>query len=117
MILTPLLLLLTPLSALTVIGTDLLSGAVTKLAGVLEHRKLGHVEWKLAGWLLGGSLPGTLSIRWLEIFMSPQVLDHTLRAFLGVTLGSRVTRLIPERTFAWLFSILYFSFGARLLAG
>lgn len=40
-ILTPLLLLVTPFRVLTVIGTDLMSGAVTKLAGVLAHRKAG----------------------------------------------------------------------------
>jgi uncharacterized membrane protein YfcA len=30
-------------------------------------------------------------------------------------LGSRLTRLIPERYFSWLFSAVYFSLGARLL--
>ena len=57
-ILTPLLLLVTPFSALTVIGTDLMSGAFTKLAGVVEHRKLGQGRWKLAGYLLAGKGSG-----------------------------------------------------------
>jgi uncharacterized protein len=233
-ILTPLLLLVTPFSAVTVIGTDLLSGAVTKLAGVFEHRKLGQVHWDLAVWLLGGSLPGTIAgvalVRFLELRMSSAGLDHILRILLGATLfgvsiffpflrgkqffrgdgwgtavsarararlavvgavvgffvsmtsvgsgsllmiallvlvplplgslvgtdilfglvttalagslhfelghfdsrlfllllagevpgvvlGSRLTRRIPERAFTWIFSILYFSLGARLLAG
>ncbi|MCL5973765.1 MAG: sulfite exporter TauE/SafE family protein [Actinobacteria bacterium] len=60
-ILTPLLLLVTPFHALTVIGTDLMSGAVTKLAGVLEHRKLGQVRSGLAVSLLAGSVPGSLA--------------------------------------------------------
>jgi uncharacterized protein len=89
-ILTPLLLLTTPFSAVTVIGTDLASGALTKLVGVFEHRKLGQVKWKLAAWLLGGSLPGTLIglafLRFLELHGSPTRLDHLLRIFLGVTL-------------------------------
>ncbi len=91
-ILTPLLLLATPFPAVVVIGTDLLSGAVTKLAGVFEHRKLGQVDMGLAGWLLAGSLPGTVAgilfVRWLEIRMSPAELDHILRILLGVTLFS-----------------------------
>jgi uncharacterized protein len=233
-ILTPLLLLVTPFHALTVIGTDLMSGAVTKLAGVVEHRKLGQVRWNLAGYLLAGSLPGSVAgilfIRLLESRMTMQQLDHALKVLLGLTLfgvslflpflrrqkhlvlteganpglwngglklaavgavvgflvsmtsvgsgsllmiallvlvplplgslvgtdilfglvttalagslhfemgnfnarlfllllagevpgviiGSRLTRRIPERYFTWLFSILYFSLGARLLVG
>lgn len=234
-ILTPLLLLLTPFSALTVIGTDLMSGAVTKLAGVVEHRKLGHVRWNLAGYLLAGSIPGSvpgiLFIHSLKGWMSEAQLDHALKVLLGLVLfgvsfflpflrgkqqaassseysnlsfsnggnkllavgavvgflvsmtsvgsgsllmisllvlvplplgslvgtdilfglvttalagslhwemgnfnaslflllvagevpgviiGSRLTRRIPERYITWLFSILYFSLGARLLAG
>ncbi|HET7212465.1 MAG TPA: sulfite exporter TauE/SafE family protein [Terriglobia bacterium] len=233
-ILTPLLLLLTPFSALTVIGTDLMSGAVTKLAGVVEHRKLGHVRWNLAGYLLAGSIPGSVAgilfIHSLKGWMSEAQLDHALKVLLGLVLfgvsfflpflrgkqksalseysnlsfsngggkllgvgavvgflvsmtsvgsgsllmisllvlvplplgslvgtdilfglvttalagslhmkmgnfnaslflllvagevpgviiGSRLTRRIPERYITWLFSILYFSLGARLLAG
>jgi uncharacterized protein len=89
-ILTPLLLLVTPFSAATVIGTDLLSGAATKLVGVWEHRKLGQVNWKLAAWLLGGSLPGTLAgilvLHLFEIRMPPPHVDRLLRVLLGVTL-------------------------------
>ncbi|PYV17846.1 MAG: hypothetical protein DMG21_07020 [Acidobacteria bacterium] len=89
-VLTPLLLLVTPFSAATVIGTDLLSGAITKLAGVWEHRRQGQVNWKLAAWLLGGSLPGTLvGILVLHVFearMSADRLDHLLRILLGLTL-------------------------------
>lgn len=89
-ILTPLLLLLTPFSALTVIGTDLMSGAVTKLAGVVEHRKLGHVRWNLAGYLLAGSIPGSVAgilfIHSLKGWMSEAQLDHALKVLLGLVL-------------------------------
>lgn len=89
-ILTPLLLLLTPFSALTVIGTDLMSGAVTKLAGVVEHRKMGQVRWDLAGYLLAGSLPGSVAgivfIHALQGWMSEAQLDHALKILLGLTL-------------------------------
>jgi uncharacterized protein len=89
-ILTPLLLIVTPFHALTVIGTDLMSGAVTKLAGVFEHRKLGQVRWGLAGYLLAGSVPGSVAgivfIRFLETQMSMRDLDHALKILLGFTL-------------------------------
>jgi uncharacterized protein len=89
-ILTPLLLLLTPFSALTVIGTDLMSGALTKLAGVVEHRKLGQVRWNLAGYLLAGSVPGSVAgilfIHSLKGWMSEAQLDHALKVLLGLTL-------------------------------
>lgn len=89
-ILTPLLLILTPFSALTVIGTDLMSGALTKLVGVVEHRKLGQVRWNMAGYLLAGSIPasvgGILFIHFLKSMMSEGQLDHALKVLLGITL-------------------------------
>lgn len=89
-ILTPLVMLVTPFPAAVVIGTDLMSGAVTKLAGVWEHRKLGQVDWKLAAWLLGGSVPGTLAgilaLHTLELGAPSHEVDRLLRVLLGVTL-------------------------------
>lgn len=231
-ILTPLLLIFTPFPAVVIIGTDIVNGAVTKLLGVIEHRRLGQVHWRLAGFLIAGSLPGTLGGIWFVSYLKAHLatgqLDHVLKTVLavtlfgvslvlpfvrngyfklpggsielrrkreiarlvaagavvgflvaltsigsgsllmiflllliplplgalvgtdiafglatmalagsfhawmghfdsglflrlsagalpGVVLGSRLTRLIPERYFSWLFSVLYFSLGARLL--
>ncbi len=233
-LLTPLLLLFTPFPAVVIIGTDIVNGAVTKLLGVFEHRRLGHVHWRLAGFLIAGSVPGTLAgilfISFLKVHLVGQQLDHVLKSVLamtlfgvslflpfarngriklpgtlaevkstsdsarlaavgavvgflvavtsvgsgsllmifllllvplpfgelvgtdllfglvtmalagslhlwmghfsrglflrlaagalpGVVIGSRLTRRIPQRYFSWLFSILYFSLGARLLFG
>lgn len=233
-LLTPLLLLFTPYPAVVIIGTDIMNGAVTKLLGVFEHRKLGQVHWQLAKFLIAGTVPGTLLgilfISLLRSHLHPTQLDQVLKTVLaltlfgvslflpflrsgqiklpgtmrdlnptseplklaaiggivgflvavtsigsgsllmifllllvplplgalvgtdilfglvtmalagslhlwmghfdgglflrliagalpGVILGSRLTRLVPERYFSWLFSILYFSLGARLLAG
>ena len=233
-LLTPLLLVLTPYPAVTLIGTDIVNGALTKLLGVFEHRRLGQVRWRLATFLIIGTVPGTvggiLFLSYLKSRMAETELDHFLRFTLGVTLfcvaillplvrlgklkppktwvdtqalsgrlklvpvgamvgflvaltsigsgsllmvflllltpyplgelvgtdilyglatmalagslhlrmghfdsrllmhvalgslpgvvvGSRLTRVIPERYFSWLFTILYFSLGARLLAG
>ncbi len=231
---TPLLLVLTPYPALVLIGTDIVNGAITKLLGVFEHRRLGQVRWKLASFLIAGTVPGTISgilvLRHLKATMDGHQLDHLLRLVLGVTLfcvaillpllrygklkppktwfdspavgarinlvvvgalvgflvaltsigsgsllmvflllltpyplgelvgtdifyglvtmalagsmharmghfdggllmhlaigslpgvviGSRLTKIIPERYFSWLFTVLYFSLGARLLIG
>lgn len=231
---TPLLLVLTPYPAVVLIGTDIVNGAITKLLGVFEHRRLGQVRWKLASFLIAGTVPGTVSgilvLQHLKATMDGHQLDHLLRMVLGVTLfcvaillpllrygklkppktwfdspavgarvnlvvvgalvgflvaltsigsgsllmvflllltpyplgelvgtdifyglatmalagsmharmghfdsglllhlvigslpgvviGSRLTKIIPERYFSWLFTVLYFSLGARLLVG
>jgi uncharacterized membrane protein YfcA len=233
-LITPLLMLFTPFPAVTIIGTDIVNGAVTKLLGVFEHRKLGQVDWHLAKYLIAGSVPGTLAgiviISLLKSHLAPQELERVLKTVLGLTLfgvsffvpflrgerlkakiqaaegvnkagalklavagaavgalvavtsvgsgsllmifllllvplpfgklvgtdilfglatmalagslhvamghfswplllrlvigslpgvviGSRLTRVIPERYFSWLYSVLYFSLGARLLVG
>ena len=233
-LLTPLLMVLTPFPAVTLIGTDIVNGAFTKLLGVFEHRRLGQVRWRLATFLIAGTVPGTVGgivlLSYLKSHMVAAELDHLLRlalgftlfcvAFLlplirlgkikppktwvdapaasarlmlaavgalvgflvaltsvgsgsllmvflllltpyplgelvgtdilyglatmalagslhmrmghfdsglflhvvagslpGVVLGSRLTRIIPERYFSWLFTVLYFSLGARLLVG
>ena len=86
------LLLLIPLPFGKLVGTDMLFGLVTMaLAGSL-HVSMGHFSLPLLLQLVVGSLP-------------------------GVVIGSRLTRVIPERYFSWLYSVLYFSLGARLLVG
>jgi uncharacterized membrane protein YfcA len=231
---TPLLLVLTPYPAVVLIGTDIVNGAITKLLGVFEHRRLGQVRWKLASFLIAGTVPGTIGgilvLSHLKATMNEHQLDHLLRLVLGITLfcvaillplvrygklkppktwfdspvggarfnlilvgalvgflvaltsigsgsllmvflllltpyplgelvgtdifyglatmalagsmhirmghfdggllmhlvigslpgvviGSRLTKIIPERYFSWLFTVLYFSLGARLLVG
>ena len=233
-LLTPLLMVLTPYPAVTLIGTDIVNGAFTKLLGVFEHRRLGQVRWRLATFLIVGTAPGTIGgillLSYLKSRLPGAELDHFLRLVLGVTLfcvaillplvrlgkikppktwvdapvgstrvklvavgalvgflvaltsigsgsllmiflllltpyplgelvgtdilyglatmalagsmhvgmghfnsglflrvvvgslpgvvlGSRLTRIIPERYFSWLFTVLYFSLGTRLLVG
>lgn len=233
-LLTPLLLVLTPYPAVVLIGTDIVNGAFTKLVGVFEHRRLGQVRWRLATFLIAGTVPGTIGgillLHSLKARLAEGELDHLLRLVLGITLfcvafllplvrlgkikppktwvdtpgpgsqvklvlvgalvgflvaltsigsgsllmvflllltpyplgelvgtdilyglatmalagsmhvgmghfnsglflrvvvgslpgvvlGSRLTRIIPERYFSWLFTVLYFSLGTRLLVG
>lgn len=97
-ILTPLLLIFTPFPALVVIGTDIVNGAATKLLGVIEHRRLGQVHWRLAGFLIAGSIPGTLGgilfVSFLKSRLELNELDRILRMILAVTLFS-VGLLLP----------------------
>jgi uncharacterized protein len=89
-LITPLLMLFTPFSAVTIIGTDIASGAITKLLGVFEHRKLGQVDWQLAKFLIAGSVPGTFAgivlVGLLQSHLAPQQFDRLLKTTLGVTL-------------------------------
>ncbi len=89
-LLTPLLLLLTPYPAVVVIGTGIVSGAVTKLVGVVEHRRLGQVHLRLAaalgmGSLLGASA-GAVFVRFLKTHLAPAPFDHALKIILAFTL-------------------------------
>lgn len=89
-LLTPLLMVLTPYPAVVLIGTDIVNGAFTKLLGVFEHRRLGQVRWGLAKFLIIGTVPGTvggiLLLSFLKARMAEGELDHLLRLTLGVTL-------------------------------
>jgi uncharacterized membrane protein YfcA len=231
-VLTPLLLVFTPYPALTVIGSDIVLGTLTRLLGVFEHKRLRQVRWRLAAFLIAGSVPGTIGaaviIKALKTHLMAGQLDHVLKqvlasilmgvalflplarsrwlklrhalvdprtsfealkllgtgfavgllvavtsigsgslmmiflllltpfraaelvgtdilfgvgtgvlasslhlwmghfdvglvarlsigAFPGVVIGSRLTRLVPEQQFSWLFSVIYFALGARLL--
>jgi uncharacterized membrane protein YfcA len=89
-LLTPLLMVLTPFPAVTLIGTDIVNGACTKLLGVFEHRRLGQVRWGLATFLIIGTVPGTIGgillLSYLKSRLVGAQLDHFLRLGLGVVL-------------------------------
>jgi uncharacterized membrane protein YfcA len=109
-LLTPLLMVLTPYPAVTLIGTDIVNGAFTKLLGVFEHRRLGQVRWRLATFLIIGTVPGTvggiLLLSVLKSRLAGAELDHFLRLGLGATLFCvgfllplvRLKKLKPPRT-------------------
>ena len=60
-LMTPLLMGVFRLSPAVAIGTDLWFAALTKSGGAWAHARHGHVDWRIAGWLLAGSLPAALS--------------------------------------------------------
>lgn len=97
-LLTPLLMALTPYPAVVLIGTDIVNGAFTKLLGVFEHRRMGHVRWELAAYLIMGTAPGTIGgivlLSFLKSRLAEAQLDHFLRLMLGITLFC-VSILLP----------------------
>lgn len=89
-LLTPLLLLLTPYPAVVVIGTGIVSGSITKLVGVVEHRRLGQIHLRLAATLAVGSLlgaaGGAVFVRFLKTHLAATPFDHALKTILALTL-------------------------------
>lgn len=83
---TPLLLLLTPVPAGAAIGTSLALASLTKLAGFAAHRQQGNVHGGLSAWLIAGALPGAvlaglLLERWQQAVSAAQ-----MRSVVGVLL-------------------------------
>jgi uncharacterized membrane protein YfcA len=58
-LMTPLLVLVFGVPAVTAVGTDLLYAGFTKVGGAVSHGIKGHVDWRVAGLLAAGSVPGT----------------------------------------------------------
>ena len=58
-LMTPLLVLGFGVPAVTAVGTDLLFAGITKAGGAVSHGLKGHVDWRVAGLLAAGSVPGT----------------------------------------------------------
>ena len=64
-LMTPILVLLFGFKPTVAIGTDILHGAVFKTVGAVRHRRLGHVQARLSGWMFLGSAPSSLVGVWL----------------------------------------------------
>ena len=60
-LMTPLLLSVFKLNPAVAIGTDLWFAAITKMAGSASHHRAGHVDWRITGLLLAGSIPASLA--------------------------------------------------------
>ena len=60
-LMTPLLLSVFKLNPAVAIGTDLWFAAVTKSGGAWAHHRHGHVDYRITGLLLAGSIPASLA--------------------------------------------------------
>jgi uncharacterized protein len=64
-LMTPLLVFLFGVPPTTAIGTDIAHGAAFKTVSAVQHRRMGNVRARLAGWMLIGSAPTSLLGVWL----------------------------------------------------
>src|SRR5262245_21886812 len=71
-LMTPILVFLFGISPTTAIGTDIAHGAVFKSVGAVQHRRMGNVRARLAGWMLIGSIPMSL----LGVWASEQITER-----------------------------------------
>lgn len=83
-LMTPLLMSVFKLSPAVAIGTDLWFAAITKSGGAWAHHRHGHVDRRITGLLLVGSLPATLGMIALMHFTG---LTRGWAASLTVALG------------------------------
>jgi uncharacterized membrane protein YfcA len=86
-LMTPILVFLFGISPSTAIGTDIAHGAVFKTVGAVQHRRMGNVRARLAGWMLVGSIPASLLGVWLNV----QITDHYgdgVKSVMGQILGA-----------------------------
>jgi uncharacterized protein len=83
-LMTPLLIGVFGLAPAVAIGTDLWFAALTKTGGSWAHHRLGHVDYRITGLLLAGSLPATVAT---ITVMHVAGVDKTWSAGLSVALG------------------------------
>ena len=84
-LMTPLLILVFGVPALTAVGTDLLFAAMTKSAGTVIHSKKGNVDWGVAGLLATGSVPATVLTIWTLSQVPTQ--SPMMAAIISITIG------------------------------
>ncbi|MBA3376385.1 MAG: sulfite exporter TauE/SafE family protein [Actinobacteria bacterium] len=71
-LMTPILVFLFGIPPTTAIGTDIAHGAAFKTVGAVQHRRMGNVRARLAGWMLIGSAPLSL----LGVWSAVQITDR-----------------------------------------
>jgi uncharacterized protein len=64
-LMTPLLVFFFGVPPTTAIGTDIAHGAAFKTVSAVQHRRMGNVRARLAGWMLIGSAPTSLVGVWV----------------------------------------------------
>ena len=86
-LMTPILVFIFGIPPSTAIGTDIAHGAVFKSVGAIQHRRMGNVRAKLAGWMLIGSIPASLAGVWINEKLTERYGDDA-KSVLGQVLGA-----------------------------
>ena len=97
-LMTPILVVLFGIPPSTAIGTDIAHGAAFKTVGAVQHRRMGNVRARLAGWMLIGSAPASLLGVWLNVKLVERYGDD-VESVMGQVLGgcAAVRRCRPDR--------------------
>ena len=86
-LMTPILVFLFGIPPSTAIGTDIAHGAVFKTVGAVQHRRMGNVRARLAGWMLVGSVPMSLLGVWVNVQLTKRYGDD-VKSLMGQVLGA-----------------------------
>lgn len=86
-LMTPLLIFLFGVPPTTAIGTDIAHGAAFKTVSAVQHRRMGNVRARLAGWMLVGSAPMSLLGVWVGVQLTDRYGDDVESA-MGQVLGA-----------------------------
>lgn len=87
-LMTPLLIFAFGVKPQVAVGTDLLFAAMTKLSGTVAHARRGNVDWRIAGWMMAGSVPAaaiTLGLVHRFGAMS-EAITNAMKTTLGIAL-------------------------------
>ena len=86
-LMTPILVFLFGIPPSTAIGTDIAHGAAFKTVSAVQHRRMGNVRARLAGWMLIGSAPASLIGVWVNVQLVERYGDD-VESVLGQVLGA-----------------------------
>jgi uncharacterized membrane protein YfcA len=86
-LMTPLLVFLFGVPPATAIGTDIAHGAAFKTVGAVQHRRMGNVRARLAGWMLIGSAPMSVLGVWVGVQLTERYGDD-IESAMGQVLGA-----------------------------
>jgi uncharacterized protein len=86
-LMTPLLVFLFGVPPTTAIGTDIAHGAAFKTVSAVQHRRMGNVRARLAGWMLIGSAPLSLVGVWAAVQITNRYGDD-VESVMGQVLGA-----------------------------
>src|SRR4030065_596041 len=86
-LMTPILVFLFGIPPATAIGTDNAPGAAFKSVSAVQHRRMGNVRARLAGWMLIGSAPMSLLGVWVNVQITDRYGDG-VEDVMGQVLGA-----------------------------
>jgi uncharacterized protein len=86
-LMTPILVFLFGVPPTTAIGTDIAHGAAFKSVSAVQHRRMGNVRARLAGWMLIGSAPMSVLGVWVGVQLTERYGDD-IESAMGKVLGA-----------------------------